>query len=84
MPLAPVRGDRLVAGPSDRRETGMTVEELRGLPVVIDLPTAARALNIGRTVAYRLVRTGDWPTSVLRLGRQIRIPTAEVRRLLER
>jgi len=38
--------------------------------------TAARLLGIGRTSAYELVRTGQWPTPVIRVGRLIRVPTA--------
>ena len=54
----------------------MTREELLSLPAVIDVPTAAQVLGIGRAAAYELVRTGRWPTPVLRLGRLIKIPTA--------
>ena len=50
--------------------------DVRRLPVVVDLPTAARLLGIGRTSAYELVRTGQWPTPVIRVGRLIRVPTA--------
>lgn len=50
--------------------------DVRSLPVVVDLPTAARVLGIGRTCAYELVRSGQWPTPVIRLGRLIRVPTA--------
>ena len=39
-------------------------------------------LGIGRTTAYELVRTGRWPTPVLRLGSRIRVPTAALRELL--
>jgi predicted DNA-binding transcriptional regulator AlpA len=60
----------------------LSADELRALPPVIDLPTAARVLGIGRTVAYRLVRTGEWPTPVLRLGGTIRVPTAPLLALL--
>lgn len=56
---------------------------LDGLPVVIDVPTAARVLGIGRTSAYELVRTGQWPTPVLHLGRLIRIPSAPLLALLD-
>ncbi len=49
---------------------------VRSLPVVVDLPTAARLLGIGRSSAYELVRTGQWPTPVIRVGRLIRVPTA--------
>ena len=60
----------------------MDEDDLRRLPVVVDLLTAATALGIGRTTAYELVRTGRWPTPVLRLGSRIRVPTAALRELL--
>lgn len=56
--------------------------DLQRLPAVVDLMTAAAALGIGRTTAYEMVRTGRWPTPVLRLGSRIRIPTAALRGLL--
>lgn len=60
----------------------MDEDDLRQLPVVVDLLTAATILGIGRTTAYELVRTGRWPTPVLRLGSRIRVPTAALRELL--
>ena len=60
----------------------MREEDLCRLPVVVDLLTAASVLGIGRTSAYELVRTGRWPTPVLRLGSRIRVPTAALRELL--
>jgi excisionase family DNA binding protein len=60
----------------------VTENDLRQLPVVVDLVTAAAALGIGRTTAYEMVRSGCWPTPVLRLGNRIRIPTAALRELL--
>jgi len=60
--------------------TGATMqlsdEQVRTLPTVVDVPTAAALLGVGRTAAYELIRSGDWPTPVLRLGKLIRIPTA--------
>ena len=57
-------------------------EELRspvgsggGLPAVLDVPQAARMLSIGRTLAYELVRTDEWPTPVIRIGRLVKVPT---------
>lgn len=44
------------------------------LPAAVDLLTAAKMLGIGRTMAYRLVRTGDWPTPLIRIGKLIRVP----------
>ena len=52
------------------------------LPVVLDLVRAAALLGLGRTTAYRLVHDGQWPTPVLRLGRQIRNPTQPLLDLL--
>jgi predicted site-specific integrase-resolvase len=60
----------------------MSSKDLRELPVVVDLPTAARVLGIGRTVAYRLVRSGQWPTPILRVGRLLLVPTAPLRELV--
>lgn len=50
----------------------MTATEVRSLPAVVDVVTAAEVLGIGRTVAYELVRTNRFPTPVLRVGRQIK------------
>jgi len=66
-----------------RAPTSMAREELLALPAVVDLTTAAAVLGIGRTCAYELVRTGAWPTRVLRVGRLIRIPTAPLLELVE-
>lgn len=60
----------------------MTADELRALPAVVDVPTAARALGVGRSAAYELVRLGAWPTPILRLGRSIRVPSAPLLELL--
>lgn len=60
----------------------MNEDDLHRLPVVVDLLTAAGVLGIGRTTAYEMVRTGRWPTQVLRLGNRIKVPTAGLRELL--
>jgi hypothetical protein len=60
----------------------MTATEVRALPAVVDVVTAAEVLGIGRTVAYELVRTDRFPTPVLRVGHQIKIPTAYLIELL--
>ncbi len=63
-------------------QLAMTREDLLALPAVLDLTTAAGVLGIGRTCAYELVRTGAWPSPVLRVGRLIRIPTAPLLEVL--
>lgn len=68
--------------PSDRADAAREVtrralnrDQLRALPATIDLAVAALALGIGRSAAYELVRTDNWPTPVLHLGHRIKIPT---------
>jgi len=60
----------------------VNAEELRALPTVVELLTAAAALDIGRTAAYELVRTDQWPTPVIRIGTRIKVPTAPLLELL--
>ena len=43
-------------------------------PVLVDVVDAARLLGIGRTLAYELIRSGEWPTPVVRVRRLIKIP----------
>jgi excisionase family DNA binding protein len=51
-------------------------------PSVLNVPDAARLLGVGRTLAYQLVRTGRWPTPVIRVGRLIKVPTQPLLRFL--
>jgi hypothetical protein len=60
----------------------MSAEELRALPPVVDLVTAAAALGVGRTTAYELARSGRWPTPIFRLGGRIKVPTVPLLELL--
>lgn len=61
---------------------GMTRDELLQLPVSVDIETAGRALGIGRANSYRLAAAGEFPVPVLRIGRRMRIVTADLHRLL--
>ena len=54
----------------------------REFPAALNLPDAARLIGISRTAAYELVRTGQWPSPVLRLGHRIKIPTQPLLKLL--
>jgi predicted DNA-binding transcriptional regulator AlpA len=60
----------------------LTLDELRALPATVDLPTAARALGLGRTKAYELAKRDQFPCRILRMGSTYRIPTAELLRYL--
>jgi excisionase family DNA binding protein len=56
--------------------TPLTFAEAFDLPLMLDLSTAARALGICRSTAYRLIHADLFPCAVLRVGHRYRIPTA--------
>ncbi|MFI0976529.1 helix-turn-helix domain-containing protein [Streptomyces sp. NPDC021093] len=60
----------------------LSFTEMFDLPVAVDLRTAARALGICSTTAYRLIREDKFPCLVLRVGGRYRIPTTELMRAL--
>jgi hypothetical protein len=60
----------------------MNRAEIDDLPAVVDVCTAAKVLGLSRTAAYELIRVGEWPTPVFRLGKLIRVPTAPMLQLL--
>lgn len=75
-----------VRGVCDRLEVavthGLSREEIMALPATVDVVTACRALGLGRTLGYQLVRRGEFPCRVLRVGRRYLIPTADLRAVL--
>lgn len=68
-----------------RRVVAMARDAMPDLSVarMLTVEEAARALGVGRTLAYELVRTGQWPTPVVRAGRLIRIPSGPLLALIE-
>lgn len=54
----------------------LSLNEIQALPAVLDVPIAGRLLGLGCAAAYELARRGEFPTPVLRLGRQLCVPTA--------
>ncbi|MEU9965448.1 DNA-binding protein [Streptomyces malaysiensis] len=60
----------------------MGLEELLALPATVNVTTAGRALGIGRDKAYELIRSGGFPVRTLPLGGTIRVPTAELWKIL--
>lgn len=60
----------------------MRLEELLALPATVNVTTAGRALGIGRDKAYELIRAGTFPVRTLPLGGTVRVPTAELWRVL--
>lgn len=50
----------------------MTRQEVLALPVTVDLMTTARALGIGRSMAYEMARSGTYPIPLFPVGRRYR------------
>jgi hypothetical protein len=59
-----------------------TLEAVRALGATTDVETAALILGIGRTMAYELVRTDEFPVRLIRIRRRIRVPVAALLALL--
>jgi hypothetical protein len=59
-----------------------TIAELAAAGATVDVVRAGRALGIGRSLTYELLRRGEFPVRVLRLGSRVRVPTADLIALL--
>jgi hypothetical protein len=59
-----------------------TLDAVRRLGLVTDIPTAASILHIGRTKAYELARADEFPVHLLRVGRRYVVPVSEILRML--
>lgn len=67
---------------SERAAT-WTPEDVRRLGVTTDLPTAYRIVFAGgRNSAWAAYHRGDLPFRTLRVGRKVRVPVADLLRLL--
>ncbi|WP_370945346.1 helix-turn-helix domain-containing protein [Amycolatopsis sp. cg5] len=55
---------------------------LHALGVTTDLLTAARILRVGRTKAYQLAKSGDFPVPATRIGRHYVVAVAHITELL--
>jgi hypothetical protein len=76
---SPAAGHTLQAHwPSGSTPDTMTFPELFALPVTVDLATAARALGISMTTAYRLTQRNAFPCAIMRPTYRYRIPTANL------
>ncbi|MEV4210217.1 helix-turn-helix domain-containing protein [Micromonospora sp. NPDC049662] len=59
-----------------------TIDAVRDLGVTTDVETAAAILGIGRTKAYALARTNEFPVRLLRVGRRYLVPVQAILKLL--
>jgi excisionase family DNA binding protein len=56
--------------------------EARPAPETVSVEAAASRLGIGRSLAYELVRRGEFPVPIIRAGRKIVVPTRALDRVL--
>jgi hypothetical protein len=59
-----------------------TREALRALGVQTDLGTAGSIFGLSRTQSYEAHKRGDFPVSVIRVGRRLVVPVAPILELL--
>jgi hypothetical protein len=59
-----------------------TPQAVRDLGVTTDVETAAAIFGIGRTKAYQLAKTDQFPVKILRIGRRYLVPTPAILHLL--
>jgi hypothetical protein len=60
------------------RGRGLTVAELLALPAAVDLATAGKAWSLGRTKSHDLVRRGEFPCPVQRVGNAYRVTRTDL------
>ena len=58
----------------------MTAVAIKG---TVTVEEAAARLGIGRSLAYALVRAGDFPVPVIRAGKRVVVPLRPLERLLD-
>ena len=56
----------------------MEIDELLALPVSFSVLVAARAHGLRRSTAYNLVKSGQFPCPVRRLGRELKVTRADL------
>lgn len=61
---------------------GMTVAEIRALPAAVPVVEAGRAFGLSRDGTYDLIRRGVFPCRTIRVGRQTKVPRADLLRVL--
>ncbi len=59
-----------------------TPHRVRQLGMTTDIETAAAIIGIGRTHAFELIKSDQFPTPVLRLGRRTLIPVGALLQFL--
>lgn len=61
----------------------LSAGDLRRWPPTVDVEAGGRAFGLGRSTAYALARSGQFPCKVIRAGRSYRVITADLLRVLD-
>lgn len=64
------------------RRGSWTANQLRALPVLVDVETAGSVLGMGLWKARQLVRAGEFPVKVIRHGERYVVPSRPLLELL--
>jgi predicted DNA-binding transcriptional regulator AlpA len=59
-----------------------TLDEVRGWPATVSVPTACSALGVSRSCGYDAARRGQFPVRVIRVGGRYRVVTASLLEVL--
>ena len=62
--------------------TPISAEAIRRLGPTTDVPTAGALLGLSRTQSYVAIQRGQFPVSVIRIGRRVVVPVAPLLELL--
>jgi hypothetical protein len=60
-----------------------TIGAIRDLGATTDVETAGAILGIGRTKAYELAKTDNFPVRLIRIGRRYLVPVPAILHLLD-
>ncbi|MGI5213892.1 helix-turn-helix domain-containing protein [Plantactinospora sp. CA-290183] len=60
-----------------------TEQAVRALGMTTDIETAGEILGIGRTKAYELAKTNEFPVKILRIGRRYLVSIPALLKLLD-
>lgn len=73
----------MTADVSDGASRAWTEPAVRSLGMTTDVETAGEILGIGRTKAYELAKSGDFPVKILRVGRRYLVSIPALLKLLD-
>ena len=68
--------------PTRPAATTWTPDAVRQLGLTTSVATAGAIIGVGRSRAYQLAKTNQFPVSVLRVGRRYLVPTTALLALL--